>query len=331
MSSRILVIGGTGALGTYLVPALLGKGYRVDVISLDEVSSDNCDCRYIRMDAKDLSALEPVVRSGYDGIVDLLIYPRPAEFAPFLDLFLSNTGHYVFMSTYRVYAGSWPITEESPRLLDVSTDQRLLASGDYSIYKAQEEDMIRADGRHHFTILRPAITYSKRRFQLVTLEANVLIWRMLRGMTVVLPEQAMEVQGTLSWSGDYGRMVSNLLLSEKAMGEAYTVSTAEHHSWREIAEIYHEVGGLNYVTADMEDYLNIVGPGSLGARQQLVYDRCFDRIVDNTKILAASGCAQADMMPLRQGLARELGALKLDDIPGRPDINARMDAYLKGV
>ena len=329
MAARILAIGATGALGTYLVPALLDKGCAVDVISLDDVRSDRENLCYIRMNAKDPSQLEPVVKTNYDAIVDFMIYPNPDEYRPFLDLFLSHTGHYVFLSTYRIYAGSWPITEASPRLLDVSQDQRLLTSGDYCIYKAQEEDMLRADGRNHYTILRPAITYSKRRFQLVTLEAAVLVWRMLRGKTVVLPKEALDIQGTLSWAGDFGRLVSRLVMNQTAMGETYTVSTSEHHSWREIADLYREIGGLKYVAAGIEDFLSIIAPGSIHARQQLVYDRCFNRVVDNTKILSATGTKQSDMMPLRDGLARELGALRRDDIPGNDEVNARMDLWLE--
>ena len=38
---KILVLGGTGAMGVYLVPELLRMGYRVDVVSLDDIKSDN--------------------------------------------------------------------------------------------------------------------------------------------------------------------------------------------------------------------------------------------------------------------------------------------------
>ena len=36
MSQKILILGGTGAMGVYLVPELLHMGYQVHVISLDE-------------------------------------------------------------------------------------------------------------------------------------------------------------------------------------------------------------------------------------------------------------------------------------------------------
>lgn len=114
----------------------------------------------------------------YDAIVDFMIYTSESEFEAYYKLFLENTNHYIFLSTYRVYANTVPITEESPRLLDVSADEAFLASGDYAIYKAQEEEILKESDYTNWTIIRPAITYSKKRFQLTTLEANVLITRM---------------------------------------------------------------------------------------------------------------------------------------------------------
>ena len=38
---KVLVPGGTGAMGVYLVPELLKMGYKVDVVSLDDRESDN--------------------------------------------------------------------------------------------------------------------------------------------------------------------------------------------------------------------------------------------------------------------------------------------------
>ena len=38
---KVLLLGGTGAMGVYLIPELLNKGYKVDVVSLDDVKSEN--------------------------------------------------------------------------------------------------------------------------------------------------------------------------------------------------------------------------------------------------------------------------------------------------
>lgn len=331
--AKILVLGGTGAFGSYLVDELLGRGHSVDVVSLDNIISDNAQLRYIKANAKEAGFMEGLLSNGYDAIVDFLVYLK-SEFERYYPLLLASTRHYIFLSTYRVYAESMtPLTESSPRMLDVSTDQAYLAEDEreYSLYKAREEDALRGSSFRNWTILRPSISYSKRRFQLVTLEANSLIPHMRQGKPVILPEEAMDKQTTMTWAGDSARMMAALVLNERAYGEAYTIATAEHLTWREVAQIYAQVGGLQYITVDTETYLRVWGDSSRYARFQLAYDRLFQRVVDNTKILAISGLRQEDMMPLREGLRRELTALPADADFGPCPAGERMDAYIESI
>jgi len=326
---KALVLGGTGAMGLYLVPALASMGYEVHVISLDNVISENPRISYAKADAKDKEYLKALLKGGFDVIVDFMIYSTE-EFKERYDILLQNTAHYVFLSSYRVYAGGdTPITESTPRLLDVSEDKDFLATEDYALYKARQEDILQSSEYGNWTIVRPAITYSKYRFQLVTLEAPVVVARALRGLPVVLPRAALSVQATMSWAGDVAGMISRLLANPSAYRECFTLATAEHRTWGEIAEYYREIIGLKYLEADTEDYLKIMGL-SKGARYQLAYDRLFQRIVDNSKILSVTGLKQPDLMPLRRGLERELSALPKDTVwPDAGMVWERMDAYSK--
>lgn len=326
---RALVLGGTGAMGVYLVPELAAMGYEVKVVSCDEVVSDNPRVTYVKADAKDRTYLKALLTEKFDVIVDFLIYTTE-EFRERYDLLLQSTGHYIFLSTYRVYDGNeTPITENSPRLLDASKDSEFLATEDYALFKAREEDLLQKSDYDNWTIVRPAITYSKRRFQLVTLEANIVVARAMKGLPVVLPREALGVQATMSWAGDVARMISRLLFKSLARRECFTVATAEHHPWGEIAQYYKELIGLEYVAADTEDYLKILG-GTPGARYQLAYDRLFHRVIDNSKVLRVTGLKQADLMPLRRGLEKELSALPKDTVwSGAEGIWEKMDDYLK--
>lgn len=329
---KILVLGATGAMATYLVPKLLDLGYKVVGVSLDAAESDHPHLTYIKANAMDMDFLEELLSENFDAIVDFMVYKRPEVFREYYELFVKNTKHYIFLSTYRIYAGEYPIKETSLRLIEAEKPRDFVSFEEYSIYKAEEEDLIRKSGYSNYTIVRPAITYSKRRFQLTTLEANVLVYRMKRGLTVVLPEGAMDCEATMSWAGDVADMFSAIILNPKAYGETYTLSTAEHHTWREIAEMYVKIGGLKYITAPDSDFVRIVG-GSIYAEQQLKYDRCFNRIVDNSKILALSGRQQSELMPLFDGLKREYDSLdeeKLKKIGCNEAINRLMDEYLEG-
>jgi nucleoside-diphosphate-sugar epimerase len=330
VTKKVLVLGGTGAMGVYLVPELAAMDYQVDVISLDHVESMHPRISYSQADAKNNTYLGELLKNNYDAIVDFLIYSTN-EFQQRYEFMLSNTDHYIFLSSYRVYADSkTPITEQTPRLLDVSEDKAFLATEDYALFKARQEDVLRASRFNNWTIVRPAITYSKFRFQLVTLEANTVVYRAIRGLPVALPQEAMPIQGTMSWAGDVAKMLARLVLNPVTYRETYTVATAEHHTWQEIADYYKEIIGLEYVTVDTDTYLGFFGATrASGPGYQLFYDRCFNRVIDNSKILAVTGLKQTQLMPLKEGLRREVSALAKDTVWPKTAINDRMDEFFR--
>jgi nucleoside-diphosphate-sugar epimerase len=331
MSKKVLVLGGTGAMGVYLVPILSDMGYKVDVVSLDGGESSNPNIKYIKAEnAKEPAYIAELLKNDYDGIVDFLIYGTE-DFKGKYRRLLENTGHYIYLSSYRVYANEeHPIKETSSRLLDVVKEERFISSEDYSLYKARGEEVLKASEFANWTAIRPAITYSKRRFQLVTLEADVIIERARHGKTVLLPRQAMDVQATMSWAGDVAKMISRLLFNDAAKRETYTVATAEHNPWRVVADYYNEHIGLKYEEVDKEDYISFISPvKNPHVRWQLEYDRMFDRIIDNSKILNITGMKQSELMPLREGLKRELAALPADVFTAQSDTSRNMDGFLK--
>ena len=327
MGKKVLVLGATGAMGQYLIPYLAEAGYTVDAVSLDEKKSEWPNVKYITANAKDQTVLKELLSAKYDGIVDFMIYPTK-ELSYYPPLLLDHTGHYIYLSSYRIYDNKeHPVRETSPRLLDTADSIILRNSDDYSVYKARGENIVRTFPKDRWTIIRPAITYSFMRYQLVTLEAPNTVGRAFAGKKVAVPEQARGIQATMSWAGDVARMIERLLFNEKALGETFSVCTAEHHTWGEIADYYKDICGLEAVWIDKEDYLRIINadPYYLGARWQLECDRMFDRVMDNSKVLAATGLKQSGLMPLYDGLKKEIARCPKDH-PWR--VNTAMDEYL---
>ena len=337
MNKKVLVLGATGAMGQYLVPYLVEMGYEVDGVSLDAVTSDNPKLKYIRANTKAEGVLDSLLANNYDCIVDFMVYDRDT-FADVADKLLGATDHYVYLSSYRVYANEeTPIKETSPLLNDVlSEEEKTLGHNDYCLYKARGEKIVREYGKKNWTIIRPAITYSFGRYQLTTMEAAVVINRAREGKKILLPDAAMDIQATMSWAGDVARMIAVIVCNEKAMGETYTVSTSEHHTWREIAEYYKELLGLDYEIIPAEKFIDLwAGARSpentnrIHAEWQLYFDRCFTRVIDNSKILELMGESQSDLMPLYDGLKYELGRLTDSHKFPQSHVSAAMDNYLK--
>lgn len=301
---RVLLLGGTGAIGSHVAPELLRRGYSVYVTSRSAHSSQDSRIVYLQGNAKDDAFLDTLLSERYDAIVDFMIYSTEA-FQKRAEKLLSHTDHYVFLSSYRVYGdnGCAPITEESPRLLDSADDPEYLKTDEYGLAKARQEDILRASGHTNYTIVRPAITYAGDRFQLGTMEANEFLIRALNGKPVIFPKEMLPKYAAMTWAGDVGKMIARLVLSEAAFGETYTAASAETKTWSNVVHIYQKILGMKVVYVPLSVYEGVVG-----RKWQIRYDRMLHRVIDNTKILRATGMKQSELMPLWDGLRIELSA-----------------------
>jgi nucleoside-diphosphate-sugar epimerase len=322
--SKTLVLGGTGAIGVYLVPELAGHGHEVHVTTRSDRKCDEGPLRYIRGDAHSAEFIDRITSdTRYDAIVDLMTYGT-SDFREIHRVLLDRTEHYLFVSTYRVFAdaGLTPITERSPRLLDVCDDKEYLATDEYALAKARQEDILRASGRNNWTILRPCITYSRARFQFGTLEANTVCYRALQNVPVIMAREILPKTTTMTWAGDVARLIAKLVLNKDAQGEDLNVVTSEHHTWAEVASYYREFIGLEVVETDLDVYTKVAG-----SPYQVKYDRMFHRILDNSKVLRVTGTEQSAFVALREGLRKELIDFKRNPCYQYPDLlaNARMD------
>lgn len=311
-------------MGVYLVPELLDAGFEVLITSRSAHNSDNPRLRYFQGDARDTLFLREILsKTTPDAIVDFMLYST-AEFHARRDLLLGSTDHYLFISSYRVFANSspYPLTERSPRLLDVCDDEEYLATDEYALSKARQENLLRDSGKGNWTILRPCITYSRNRFQFGTLEANTVCYRAMQGLPVLMAREILAKQTTMTWAGDAAKLIAHLVLKESALSEDYNVVTAEHQPWAVIAGYYTEFLNLRVIETDLFTYSKIVG-----GPEQIKYDRMFDRVMDNAKVIAATGISQLDFTLLRDGLERELVGFKKKPVFKSPNfvLNARMD------
>lgn len=300
---RVLVLGGTGAMGSHLCRELVALGHEVVCTTRrDRKPADGIT--YAVGDAKQPSFLDGLLAERWGGVVDFMIWST-AEFRERYRDFLGATDQYVFTSSYRVYADSPVITEDSPRLLDVVDNPAYLSTDEYALRKARCEDMLAASGADNWTVVRPAITYdgANGRLQLGTLESRHWLWRAMHGIPVSLPSDMLAKQTTMSYGGDVARMIALLVGNPAALGETFTVSGSDHMTWRGVAEAYNSVLPFEVAECELDDYI-----AARGSEYQIRYDRMFNRVVDNSKILRTTGLDNGTLTGMRTGLARELGA-----------------------
>ena len=320
--AKVLLLGGTGAIGVYLIPELISLGFEVTVTSRSARTSDHKSLTYLQGDAHEDTFIQKTVADKYDAIVDFMVYST-SEFRRKHEWFLQNTEHYIFTSSSRVFAESHlPITEKTDRLLDVSEDSDYLTTDEYALAKARQEDILRESPYQNWTIVRPTITYSKTRFQLGTLEANTILFRSQYHCPVILPQEMLQKQATMTWGGDVAKMMSRLVLIRDAFCEDFNAVTHEHHTWEEMAQYYQELIGLTVVPTSLEDYIKTVG-----GKYQILHSRMYHRVMDNSKILKITGIQKENLTSVYDGLKRELSDYAQSRELMKPNyvMNARMD------
>lgn len=281
---RVLVLGGTGAMGIHLVE-FLGEKQISTIVTTRKNRSPNGTIKYVQLNAQDFSELKPLLEQHWDAIVDFMVYTTKS-FQERINSLLSATSQYVFISSARVYADSEvPIKEDSPRLLDVIHDSQYLGTDEYALTKARQENILTDSGKTNWTIIRPYITYSENRLQLGVLEKEDWLYRALKGRTIVFSKEIAEKTTTLTYGYDVARAISTLIGEEKALGEAYHITTSQPIEWRRVLDIYldcleeHIGKRPKVILAELSDFMKF-HPASY----QIKYDRLYNRIFNSEKI-----------------------------------------------
>lgn len=234
---RILILGGTGAIGKPLVQLLGEKGYDIFVTSRIQHETKNKIC-YIQVNAHNMSFLHEILTCKYDVIIDFMVY-TVKEFSERLQILLNATNQYIFFSSGRVYADSISkITEESPRLLDVSNDTEYLTTNEYSLAKARQKDLLRESQNKNWTIIRPYITYNNKRLQLGVLEKEQWLYRALHGRTILFSRDMASKLTTLTYGYDVAKNLLEIIGRKTALGEIIHIASPQAVSWDQILMIY---------------------------------------------------------------------------------------------
>ncbi len=289
-------------MGKPLATILNAQDHDVYVTSRSRHDGDN-KVTYLLGDAHNNAFIIDVLSCGWDAIIDFMDYSTQ-EFICRYKLLLENTAHYLFFSSSRVYANSiTPITESSPRLLDVSEDKEFLLTDEYALHKAREEDILFHSGFKNFTIIRPYITYSESRLQLGALEKEQWAYRLFQGRTVVFSDDIKGHITTMTYANDVAYCISKLIKTPKAFGEAFHITTTQNILWSDVLDTYKSTyesrTGQPFKLHFIDHALKL---NNAWSKYQVIYDRYYDRIFDNSKILSVIGDFQ--FTDVRTGLEK---------------------------
>jgi nucleoside-diphosphate-sugar epimerase len=321
---RLLFLGGTGNISTACVEHALEAGHDVTVLNrgrsasrvrgrVHVVTGDRDDGPFLRQVGE---------RPRFDAVVDFLAF-RPEQVEIAIEAFAGRAGQYVFISSTSAY--------EKPVLRHVITEETPLRNPfwEYARQKiACEERLWRARRESGFpvTVVRPSYTYGETWIPSgFGGQDYTVVDRMRRGLPIVC-----HGDGTSLWvmtaASDFAVGLVGLLGQEKALGEAFHITSDEVLTWQAIYRTIADAAGatlemVHVPSALIADLYPERGGSLLG-------DKAWSVVFDNSKIRRVVP-AYRPRVTFAEGMKRSVAWF--DGDPARRVVNAEMDRRIDRV
>ncbi len=281
---KILFIGGTGLISSACSELAVARGHELFILNRSASTKYSAPqgatllTGDVHADSSRLSELLAAHR--FDVAVDWIAY-TPQDIERDLQLFHGKTNQFVFISSASVYQKppkNYLITEETPLENPF---------WEYSRNKiACEEKLMQAyrDEKFPVTIVRPSHTYGPSQIPFCVgswAHPWTVIDRMKRGQKVIIPGDGTSLW-VLTWNADFAKGFVGLLGNEKAIGEAFQITSDEVLSWNQIyLEAYQALGLAPNVIHIPSDLLAAFDSHYSGT---LIGDKVNSVVFDNSKI-----------------------------------------------
>jgi nucleoside-diphosphate-sugar epimerase len=281
---KILFIGGTGLISSACSELAIVRGHELFILNRSRsrkhplpdgatlIPGD------VHVDETRLASL--LAAQHFDVVVDWIAY-TVQDIERDIRLFQGNAGQFVFISSASAYQkppGYYLITEETPLenpFWKYSQDKI-----------ACEKRLMQAYHNTGFpvTIIRPSLTYGPSQVPLIGASwahPYTVVDRMKRGQKVIIPGDGTSLW-VLTWNGDFAKGLIGLFGNEKAIGEAFQITSDEVLSWNQIfLEVYQALGAEPNVIHIPSDLIVAHDPEQLGG---LLGDKIHSAVFDNRKI-----------------------------------------------
>ena len=281
---KILFIGGTGIISSACSDLAVARGHELFLVnrSASKKVSAPEGATVLQADVYTEEAGLATLLAGhhFDAVVDYLAY-RPNDIERDLRLFHGRTDQFIFISSASAYqkpVKNYLITEGTPLENPYWEYSRNKIACEVRLMQAYREEGFPA------TIIRPSHTYGPTQIPFGVsswMHPWTVVDRMKRGQKVIVPGDGTSLW-VLTWNADFAKGLVGLLGNEKAIGEAFQITSDEVLSWDQIhLEAYHALGLEPNLIHIPSDLMAVYDPDSLGS---LVGDKANSVVFDNGKI-----------------------------------------------
>jgi nucleoside-diphosphate-sugar epimerase len=321
---KVLFIGGTGFISAAVSRMAVARGFELYLLNRGSRAGEVPGSHALTADVRRAGDLRAALSDlEFDVVVDWIAY-TPDDIERDLALFGGRVGQYVFISSASAYLKPPPaylITESTP-----------LGNPFWGYARdkiACEERLMRAyqDEGFPVTIVRPSMTYD------TNLPIAVGGWgtytladRLLAGRPIIVHGDGSSLW-VVTHADDFARGFLGLLGDDRALGEAFHITSDEVLTWNDIYGTIAEALGVEaHIVHVPSDRLARVAPGMEGS---LLGDKTWSVVFDNSKVKAFVPGFEATI-PFRDGIRRTLAWFAAEPARRFVDegVNAEMDRIL---
>ena len=281
---KILFIGGTGTISSACSDLAIARGHELFLlnrsVSLNHPVPGGATVLQADVYADEAHLVSILAGHRFDVVVDYIAF-APNDVERDIRLFRHRTDQFVFISSASAYqkpVRNYLITEETPLENPYWEYSRNKIACENRLMQAYREEGFPV------TIIRPSHTYGPAQIPLGVsswMHPWTVVHRMKRGQKVIVPGDGTSLW-VLTWNADFAKGLVGLLGNEKAIGEAFQITSDEVLSWNQIhLEAYQALGLEPNIIHIPSDLLAMYDPHSLGS---LVGDKSNSVVFDNSKV-----------------------------------------------
>lgn len=319
----ILFIGGTGNISTECAELLQKRGHEILVLSRGH-NQVPPQYRPVQADRKNPDAMKAALKKLQPEVVINFLGYELSDVEADYALFDGRLRQYIFISSATVY-------EKPPRKIPVTEDAPLENRWwDYAQKKIASENWLRQRSQESgfpVTVVRPSHTYSRLWVPNgISSSSYTFTSRLEQGKPVFVHDNG-ETPWTLTASSDFALGLAGLVGNEKAIGEAFHITSDEVLTWNQIyAEIANAVGAKSpEIVKIPTDLVCKVAPDLIG---NLKGDKAHPGVFDNSKIKRFVPDFQA-RKPFRVGVRESVAWLRAH--PEQQNLSPKIDAMIENI
>lgn len=322
---RVLFIGGTGFISAAVSRMAIDRGFELYLLNRGSRIADLSGSHGLNADIRRPEDVRAALQGlEFDVVVDWIAY-APDDVERDLALFRGRVKQYVFISSASAYQkppAHYLITESTP----LHNPYWEYAQGKI----ACEERLMRAYDDEGFpvTIVRPSMTYdSNLPIALGGWGSYTLADRLMTGRPIIVHGDGSSLW-VVTHADDFGRGFLGLLGDERALGQAFHITSDEVLTWNQIYQTIAEALGVEPKIVHIpSDFIARVAPQLAGS---LLGDKTWSVVFDNSKIKTFVPGFQATI-PFRDGIRRTLAWFAADEERRHIDeaVHTEMDRILK--